>query len=104
MYPGDEAMAAEHNTGFIEQCAARIPHIGFVDRESGKIYAEMETGRLRWIDRDLFARVCEDAEARAALDAIVPEVVRDPQQASVASARPLPAEALSHIMGDLLPE
>ncbi len=104
VYPGDEAMAPEQNTGFIEQCAARIPRIGFVDRHSGRIYAEMEAGQLRWIDRELFARVREDADARSALDAIAPEVVADLARVAAASAKPLPVEALSHIMGELLPE
>ena len=101
VYPDDEAMAAGANTAFVEQCAAQIPRINFVDPGSGKIYAAMESGRLRWVDRDLFERVREDADARAALDAMAPEIVQGLDGIETGPAQPVAAEALSHTMGDL---
>ncbi len=101
VYPPDEQMAPEANTEFLAQCAKKIPRINFVDRESGRIYARMETGRMQWLDREIIERIVADTEARAGLAAMAPGLFDDLSQVPAQSACAVPDEALHHTLGDM---
>ena len=80
VYPDAAALAPERNTGFLRACVRRMRSVEFADRESGLVYARHAGGRLTCLDRALFARVLEEADARAAFAAIGgarPEAVPD---------------------------
>ena len=76
VYPDAGAMAPERNLEFLLECARRIPAINFVDRQTGRIYARLEAGKLSWADPAGFERALEDTDARAGLLALAPEAVR----------------------------
>jgi len=101
VYPPAAAMEAQANTGFLVDCARKIPRINFVERESGLIYASMESGRMQWVDRDLLQRVANDNESQAALLAMAPRLLQDLDQVPREAARPVPVEVLRHTLGDM---
>lgn len=73
VYPDGSAMAPENNTRFLRECAQRIPRVNFVDRNSGRIYARLESGRLTWTDAELLDVARRDPETQAGLLAVAPE-------------------------------
>ncbi len=77
VYPDAGAMAPERNLGFLLECARRIPAINLIERDSGRIYARVEGGRLSWADAALFERALEERDARAGLLALAPQGVPD---------------------------
>jgi hypothetical protein len=76
VYPDAGAMAPERNVDFLLECARRIPAINLVDRDTGRIYVRLESGKLTWADPAGFERALEDADVRAGLVALAPEAVR----------------------------
>jgi hypothetical protein len=101
VYPSAADMEAQANTGFLLDCARKIPRINFVERASGLIYASMESGRMQWVDSDLLQRVIADDEAQAALLAMAPRLLQDLDQVPRETARPVPEEVLRHTLGDM---
>jgi hypothetical protein len=99
VYPAAEQMAAAANTGFLVDCARKIPRINFVERDSGLVYASMESGRMRWIDRARLQSMLADDEAQAALLAMAPRLLQDLDQVPQRTATAVPEEALRHILG-----
>jgi hypothetical protein len=75
VYPGGDAMAAGSNAQFLAECVRRLPAVNFADRDSGRVYARTEAGRLAWTDPEVIARATGDAETRAGLLAVVPEAL-----------------------------
>ena len=63
-------MAAEHNTGFLVQCARMIPRIDLADHRTGRIYARIEAGAVVGIDRKALASAMEDPDTRGGLLAL----------------------------------
>jgi hypothetical protein len=75
VYPGGDAMAPEHNTRFLAACVRRLPAVNFAARDSGRIYARTESGRLAWVDPEMLARALTDPETRAGILAVAPEAL-----------------------------
>jgi len=100
VYPSAADMEAQANTDFLVKCARKIPVINFVDRASGQVYACMESGKMRWIDRDLLERIVAEGEARIALAAMSPRLFEDLEKIPQQPSRPVPDEALRHTLGD----
>jgi hypothetical protein len=75
VYPGGEAMAPAHNTRFLAECVARLPAVNLAARESGRIYARTEGGRLAWVDPEALERAIADPETRAGILAVAPEAL-----------------------------
>ena len=70
VYPDPEKMLAGQNAGFLQECARLIPSITFADQATGRIYGRMEKGEIDWTDGDMLARVIQDGDARAGLEAL----------------------------------
>jgi hypothetical protein len=77
VYPGGQAMAAASNTAFLAQCARRVPVVNFADRDTGRVYARLEGGKLAWTDAEALGEAVRDVETRAALLAVVPNALSD---------------------------
>ena len=73
VYPDAGAMAPERNLEFLLECVRRIPAINLVHRDSGRIYARVESGQLSWTDPAGFEQALSDADARAGLRALAPQ-------------------------------
>ncbi|WP_375456883.1 hypothetical protein [uncultured Methylobacterium sp.] len=70
VYPDAAALAPEHNTAFLRQCARRLRAIRFADPATGRVYARLDAGRLTCLDPAMLDRACADPETRAALAAV----------------------------------
>jgi hypothetical protein len=99
VYPSAADMAPAANTGFVVDCARKIPRINFVERSSGLVYACMESGHMQWVDRALLHSVMADNEAEAGLLAMTPRLLQDLHKIAQQDARPVPEEALRHTLG-----
>jgi hypothetical protein len=101
VYPSAAEMAPAANTAFLVDCARKIPRINFVERSSRLIYARMESGRMQWVDRDRLRQILIDAEAEAALLAMVPKLLQQLDQIPQKAATAIPDEVLHHTLGSM---
>jgi hypothetical protein len=99
VYPSAADMAPAANTGFVVECARKIPRINFVERSRGLVYACMESGHMQWVDRTLLQGVMADHEAQAGLLAMAPRLLQDLHKVAQQDAQPVPDEALRHTLG-----
>ena len=99
VYPSAADMAPAANTGFVVDCARKIPRINFVERSSGLVYAGMESGHMQWVDREILQRVMLNNEAQSGLLAMTPRLLQDLHKIDHQDARPVPGEALRHTLG-----
>ena len=72
VYPDRPHMAPEKNLEFLTECVRRFPRVNFADRDTGRIYVRMESGRLTWFDARFSATVVRNADSRAAIHALAP--------------------------------
>ena len=91
VYPDGHATAAENNTQFLMQCARMLSTVNFADRDTGRIYARLASGKLVWSDPGLLAKAMEDADARAGLLAVAPAILTDARRAAEGERRPADA-------------
>jgi len=75
VYPGGGAMAPEANAAFLRECVRRLAAVNFADRDTGRVYARTEGGRLAWTDPDALARAVADPDTRAGLLAVAPDAI-----------------------------
>jgi hypothetical protein len=101
VYPQQEDGNPIANTEFLQKCARQIPKINFFDRDSGLIYAGMESATMRWVDTGIMNRKLDEEEVRAGFLAIAPKLIEDIQTISNQPARPVSADMLRHTMGNL---
>jgi hypothetical protein len=87
VYPGGEAMAAENNTGFLARCARELAALNFAHRDTGRIYARVERGRLAWSDPEALGHALQDGDTRAGLAALAPALVRGPGRTAAGRER-----------------
>ena len=75
VYRGRETMAAADNTQFLVQCVRTIPIVNFAARDTGRIYARFESGRLARVDRQMLEDMLQDEETRAGILAVAPDAM-----------------------------
>jgi len=75
VYPDGEAMRPEANVRLLAECVRRLPAVNFADRDSGRVYARTEGGKLAWVDATALERATTDAETQAGLSAVVPDAL-----------------------------
>jgi hypothetical protein len=77
VYPGPATMGAASNTRFLQECARRLSTVSFADRDTGRIFARLDAGRLSWTDADALRDAVQDPETRAGILAVAPEALAD---------------------------
>ncbi|MBI4206600.1 MAG: hypothetical protein HY527_16380 [Betaproteobacteria bacterium] len=87
VYPDGHAMAPENNTRFLAQCVRMLPIVNFADRDTGRIYARLESGKLVWTDPEILTTALEDAETRAGVLAVAPAILTDTGSAGAPQRR-----------------
>lgn len=65
-------LAAERNAGFLARCVSRFPEVNCADQATGRIYLHIESGAVRWVDREALEHAFADPDTRAGLLAAVP--------------------------------
>ena len=78
VYRDSAAMRAEASTGFLADCARRLPALNFAARESGRVYLRIEAGRTAWAEPQALAAALEDPETRAGILAVAPQAREAP--------------------------
>ena len=74
LYDDREALAPERNTGFLAECARKLPRLNFADQENGRIYLRFVAGRPEWADADALRAALTDPETRGGILALVPDL------------------------------
>ena len=76
VYPDRSVMAPEKNLEFLTECVRRFPRVNFADRDTGRIYLRMESGRVTWFDAEFAGTVINNADSRTAIGALAPDALR----------------------------
>jgi hypothetical protein len=101
LYIDRDALAPKNNTGFLAECARRLPVLNFADQATGRIYLRMADGRPVWADREALDVAMADPSTRTGLLAIAPSIaagtIAAPDQPAYLAAR-LGAERI-HTLG-----
>jgi hypothetical protein len=77
VYPCGNAMAAENNTRFLAECVRLLPAVNFADRDTGRLYARLESGKLVWRDPEILEKAIKDAETHAGVLAVAPAILTE---------------------------
>jgi hypothetical protein len=90
LYLDPDALAPENNTGFLVECARRLPKVNFADQATGRIYLHVAAGTPVWADAEALRVAMADPETRAGLLAVTPAVgagtILDPGQVTFLAA------------------
>lgn len=101
VYPDPASMNAESNTDFLASCARKIPGISFVDRQSGLVYARMESGKMCWVDAAMITSMLDNEETRAGFGAIAGNLLDNLDSIENQAAVSVPDELRRHMLGRL---
>ena len=74
LYRNGAALAPEDNTGFLVECARRLPNLNFADQTTGRVYLRLAAGAPVWADAEALATAMADPDTRAGLLAVAPAV------------------------------
>jgi len=74
LYRDRSLLGADKNTGFLVDCVRRFHEVNFADQASGRVYARIESGRLKWVDAEPLAAAARDADTHAGLAAAAPGI------------------------------
>jgi len=81
--PADDGR--DEGSAFVRRCVERIARVDFADRDTARIYARVERGRLVWTDEAHIAARDDAGTVRAVLGALVPATGDDPPPPSGAA-------------------
>ena len=76
VYPDQSGDGRGKQRGIPDPLVRKFPRVNFADRDTGRIYARFEAGQLQWADPDALASASADAEVRAALEAVAPDILK----------------------------
>jgi hypothetical protein len=74
LYLDQDALAPQNNTGFLIECARRLPVLNFADQATGRIYLRLEAGKPAWADRNALDAAMNDPATRTGLLAVAPSI------------------------------
>jgi len=74
LYDDPDALAPQNNTGFLVECARRLPIVNFADQATGRIYLCVRDGSPLWVDRDALNAAMNDTATRTGLLAVAPTI------------------------------
>jgi hypothetical protein len=88
IYSDQRTVVSEENVGFLRRCVQKFPRVKFADRDTGRVYAHFEAGKLHWLDQVTLAAASMDAEVKAAFFSIAPSIMRSCHKSSEEYLRP----------------
>jgi hypothetical protein len=91
VYTDAKSRSVPHNVEFLRTCVRRFPILNLAHRESGRIYACFENGRLAWRDRSAVEAIA-DPVALEALRVVAPELFAEAGADEAMAARHLDPE------------
>jgi hypothetical protein len=78
LYLDPEALAPQHNTEFLIECARRLPVLNFAEQATGRIYLRMVAGTPVWADAAALHAAMDDNGTRIGLLAVAPKLAATP--------------------------
>jgi hypothetical protein len=75
LYPNRALLAPENNLGFLTRCVREFRRVNFADQASGRVYLQIESGRVTSVDPEALARALCDADTSAGVRAVAPEAL-----------------------------
>ena len=74
LYVDQDALAPQNNTGFLADCARRLPMVNFADQVTGRIYLRLAAGKPVWADREPLDAAMADPATRTGLLTVAPSI------------------------------
>jgi hypothetical protein len=74
LYLDPDALAPQNNTGFLVECARRLPHVNFADQATGRVYLRLFAGKPVWADAAALRAAMADPGTRIGLLAVAPNL------------------------------
>lgn len=74
VYLSGSVSSVAGNTGFLNQCIARIPTVNFIDPETNAVYLRVDNGTFTVVDKEAFAKTLENRERHEIFSVIAPEI------------------------------
>ncbi|HKU88054.1 MAG TPA: hypothetical protein VJV77_17090 [Casimicrobiaceae bacterium] len=101
LYPDPQALAPSRNAGFLVQCAERFPVVNFAEQDTGFIYLRIAGGTPVVVDAPRLYAALADADTRAGIAAVAPEIreTAGPSPAQPARLRDIDGFANGHTLG-----
>jgi hypothetical protein len=87
LYPDRQALAPSRNVGFLVQCVERFPVVHFADQETGIVYLRIADGVPTIVDGPRLRAALADADTRAGVAAVAPDVANQPGPTPAQSVR-----------------
>ncbi len=72
LQPRPELLAPELNMGVLRRCVQEFPRVTFATRATGRIYLEIESGAVRYVDPEELRRAATDPDTLASIRAVAP--------------------------------
>jgi hypothetical protein len=77
LYPDARLLEPERNTAFLRRCVEGFRTINFANRDSGRIYLCMESGRALWADKSELRAAVADPDTLAAIESVAPAALQE---------------------------
>jgi len=74
LYGEPESLLPANNTGFLVECARRLPVLNFAEQATGRIYLCVAAGTPAWVDAESLRAALADPETRAGILAVAPDI------------------------------
>jgi len=74
LYGDPESLLPANNTGFLVECARRLPVLNFAEQATGRIYLCVAAGTPAWADPEALRVALADPETRAGVLAVAPDI------------------------------
>jgi hypothetical protein len=74
LYLDPDALAPARNTGFLVECARRLPKLNFADQATGRIYLRLTAGVPVWSDAEALRHAMTDPATGIGLRTVVPAI------------------------------
>ena len=68
-------ITAAERLHFLARCVQRFHRLTFADRTTGRKWALVEAGKLRWCDHEAMSQSVKDDESRAAIEVLFPNAI-----------------------------
>jgi hypothetical protein len=96
LYPDARLLDAERNTAFLRRCVDGFRAINFADRNTGRIYLRMESGKAVWADKAELQAALADPDTRCGVTSVAGAALQGDLAQVPGGARLLDGEHAGH--------
>ncbi|HEY1313537.1 MAG TPA: hypothetical protein VGE92_06660 [Steroidobacteraceae bacterium] len=96
LYPDATLLEPERNTAFLRRCVDGFRAINFADRDSGRIYLRMESGKAVWADQAELQAAVADPDTRCGIMSVAGAALQGDLAQAPGGPRLLDGEQAGH--------